>query len=130
MSTSENVPATTCSLGEALLDDTVEETTVVVEPLALLDFAITIGIEGGEELIHLGTPQILRESVVGKTATLDSQLPNFASIDFSVAVKVELIELFLGCCESSSSGSGDVCLLFFGKVLNHFLFNFDLSFQF
>ena len=128
MSTSENVPAT-CSLGEALFDDTVEEGPEEDEPLALLDFAITIGIEAGEELIDLGLPHS-RVGVVGKTATLGSHLLNFASIDFSVAVKVELIERFLGCCESSSSGSGDVCLIFCAKVLNHFLFKFDLSFQY
>ena len=127
MSTSENVPAT-CSLGEALFDDTVEEGPEEVEPLALLDFSITIGIEAGEELIDLGLP-LSRVGVVGKTDTLGSHLLNFASIDFSVAVKVELIERFLGCCESSSSGSGDVCLVSCVKSF-HFLFNFDLSFQF
>ena len=58
---------------KALFDDRVEEAAKEVEPLGFLDFAITIGIEAGEELVDLGFT-LGGVGVVGETNTLRGEL--------------------------------------------------------
>ena len=120
--------STACSLSgaEASCDDRVEEVSEELEPLALLDLAIAIGVEAVKELLDLG---VLCGLVAALGETVASELQNLGPIDLSVAVDVELSESFLGLSKCSSSGSGNLFLVSSGKC--HFLsFIFDLSLQF
>ena len=99
---------------KALFDDRVEEAAKEVEPLGFLDFAITIGIEAGKELVNLGLTSG-RIGIVGKANTLRGELLDLGSVDLTIAVKVELVEGLLGRGESGSSGSSDVSLIFRAK---------------
>ena len=89
----ETVSAT-CSLGgaEASCDDRVEEASEEVEPLALLDLAITVGVEAVEELLDLG---FLCGLVAVGGEAVASELHNLGSVNLAVAVNVELSESFL-----------------------------------
>ena len=108
------------SLGaEASRDDRVEELSEEVEPLGLLDLAVTVGVEAVEELLDLGVPGAL-VATCGKLVS--SELHNFGSVDFTVAVDVELAEGFLSLLQGSSSGLSNLLLVSSGKVLGHFLF--------
>ena len=118
------------SLVEALLDDGVKEAAEEVEPLRLLDLAITIGIEGGEELVDLGFT-LGGVGVVGETNTLRGELLDLLSVDFTIAVEVELVESLFSGGESSGSGGSDVLLVFSTESfhLRDFFLSLILSLQ-
>ena len=102
---------------KALFDDRVEEAAKEVEPLGFLDFAITIGIEAGEELVDLGFT-LGGVGIIGKTGSSGSELLDFGSVDLTISVDVELVESLFGGSKSSCSGGGDVCLIFGTEVLH------------
>ena len=90
------------SFRDGLSDDAVEEVTEEVEPLGLLDFAITIGIEGLEELLDLfivGT---------GHVSTVHGEFLDLTFVDFTVSVEVELVEGLLSAQERLLSSVGDL----------------------
>ena len=90
-----------------------------VEPLGLLDLAVTVGVEAVEELLDFLVPGAF-VATCGKLVS--SERHNFTSVDFTVAVDVELAEGFLGLLKGSSSGGGNLLLVTCGKVLGHCLF--------
>ena len=101
---------------EASLDDRVEELSEEVEPLGLLDFAITVSIKAVEELLDLLVLGLL-VTAVGKSSS--SKSANFVSVDFTIIIGVELLESLLSLGESSGSGGSDLLLIGSGKVLCH-----------
>ena len=68
-----------------ICDDKVEEVFELCEPLALLDLAITIGVETAEDLIDLG---VLCGLIAAGGEALASERQKLGPIELSVAVDV------------------------------------------
>ena len=92
-------------------DGSVEDLSHLLEPLGLLNFAITISIEGahhvGELFVHLSLGEdILVDDNVGATG-----LEDFSESDFTITIAVKVVEGLLGGGESLGAGGGDLLFL-------------------
>ena len=105
-----------CSVSGVLLSDTggdgdIKDLSHLAEPFGLLDFAITISVEGvhhvAELFVHLSLGEdILVDDNVGATG-----LEDFSESDLTITIAIKVVEGLLGGGESLGAGGGDLLFL-------------------
>lgn len=93
---------------ESLLHNSIEKVAEEGLPLGELNLAVTVGIEGCEEVGNLGLA-LLSIDVANTKLGLQSDLSELILVDITVAVQIKLLESLTGGLEGLGTGSSDSC---------------------
>ena len=93
---------------ESLLHNSIEQVAEEGLPLGELNLAVTVGIEGLEEVGDLGLA-LLSIDVANTKLGLQSDLSELILVDITVAVQIKLLESLTGGLEGLGTSSSDSC---------------------